>query len=99
MEVAEGRGAAIRRIFSKQFDVIVLNIRSVEDVDDLGIVSIIRYVNPSIPIIAVTSDASLETFKAAKEKGIFRLFVKPFDMEEVKDAVKMAAESGELKYT
>jgi len=87
VEIAEGRGAAIRRIFSKQFDVVVLNIRSLEDVKELGIITVIRHVDPNIPIVAITSDTSFEVIKATKEKGIFHIFIKPFDVGDIVAAV------------
>jgi len=94
VEIAEGRGAAVRRIFSKQFDVVVLNIRSIDDVNELGIIPVIRHINPNIPIVAVTSDASIQIINAAKEKGVFYLFVKPFDVEDMVSAVGEAAKKG-----
>jgi len=83
VEIAEGRGAAVRRIFSKQFDAVILNIRSIDDVTDLGIIPVIRHINSNIPIIALTSDTSLEIIKVPKEKGISHLFIKPFDVEDM----------------
>jgi len=94
VEIAEGRGAAVRRIFSKQFDVVVLNIRSIDDVNELGIIPVIRHVNSNIPIVAVTSDTSLEIIKAANEKGVSHLFIKPFDVEDMVAAVRREAKKG-----
>jgi len=98
VEVAAGRGAAVRRMLNKHFDVVVLNIRSVVDVDGLGIIPIIQHVNPNIPIVAMTSDTSLAVQQAVREKEAFCLFVKPFDVEEMVLTIKDAARTGQRSF-
>jgi len=49
-----------------------------------------KRIQPHLPIITITADASLETEKKVRPEDIFYYFVKSFDLEEMKKVVKSA---------
>jgi len=56
-----------------------------------------KRIQPHLPIITITGDASLETEKKARAEDIFYYFVKSFDLEEMKKVVKSALSKKTLR--
>jgi DNA-binding response OmpR family regulator len=61
----------------------------------LDAIAVIKRVDATLPIIAMTGYASYELEQAARAAGIFYYLVKPFSMLELTDAVKAAIRARE----
>jgi len=85
----ESGTAAIRKVLKETVHVLILDIY-MAGIDGLETISLLKRLNPNLPIIVITGNTSLGTEKKARTAGIFYYFTKPFDMEEMKKVVKSA---------
>ena len=52
-----------------------------------------KTINPDIPVIVISARNTLDTAVRASETGAFEYFPKPFDLDELTEAVQQALES------
>jgi len=89
VQTVESGVAAIRKILKEKFYALILDIY-MEGMGGFETISILKKIDPHLPIIVITGNDSLETERKIRTKGIFYYFVKPFDMKEMKEVVKLA---------
>ena len=89
VQTVESGVAAIRKILKEKFQVLILDIY-MAGIDGFETISILNRIDPHLPIIVITGNDSLQTEKKIRTKDIFYYFVKPFDMKEMKEVVKLA---------
>jgi len=79
---------------------LVLLDMKIPGMDGLDILRRIRAINPEVRIIMMTAYGELDMVKEAARLGAVRHFTKPFDIDELRDAVnaclKRADEAGRL---
>lgn len=80
-------GDALEKIVNQTVALIIVDI---EISPECNIVSAIRKVNKTVPIITVTEDDSIETQIKVRQEGIFFYFVKPFTVEDMKVVIYSA---------
>ena len=81
---------ARERIASKDFDIIITDIR-MANVNGIQILEWVVARNPRTKVIMITGYATLELAREALTKGAFDFIAKPFKMKEVRAAVRKAA--------
>lgn len=84
------RGAdALKVIESKEIDLIVTDIR-IPDINGIDLVKRARTVQPDIGAIFMTGYANLNSAKDAIKQGALDYILKPFELDEIRRAVKSA---------
>lgn len=88
-EAIEQTNILLRKIKNDLIDILILA------VDTWGgghfeLIPVIKKLNRSLPIIAISGDDSLETAARVREQGVFFYALKPLDMHEIEVAVKNA---------
>lgn len=87
--VTERAGEAIQYILSTPVDVVILGMRTV-GMSGLEALPIVNQIDPSLPVIIVADDETLETERAVRRSKIFYYLVKPVDFHELRDAIRQA---------
>jgi DNA-binding NtrC family response regulator len=94
-EVAEaGDGASAIRALSaaRHADVVLLDLR-LPDCDDLRVLSAVRRLVPTTPVIVMTAFGSPESLREARRLGAFAVLDKPFEMDALVPLVEHALDS------
>ena len=93
---AEGGAEAVAAVASRDFDVVLMDVRMPE-MDGLEATRRIRALGCAggrVPIVALTAQAFTEQVAACREAGMDSHLAKPFEMDELLMAVKCAAAAG-----
>jgi DNA-binding NtrC family response regulator len=83
--------AAIERLRSQRFDLLVTDIR-MSPVDGMEVFRSARVDQPDMPVILLTAYGSVETAIEAMKKGAFDYLTKPFKVDELLITVRRALE-------
>ncbi len=90
----------LRRLRAEQGDLLLLD-SNVEGIPAYDLMPLIKKINPTLPIIALSDDPSLELAKRVREEGIFFQAMKPIDPPEIHmavgDAIKMLGQQRRKK--
>lgn len=89
IELANGSLEALGKIEKEYFDFILTDIR-MPDMDGIELVKKARDLNPSLGIIFMTGYANLNSAKDAIKEGAYDYVMKPFELNEIRQAVKNA---------
>ena len=83
MEAADGATAVrLLQATADPVDVVLLDFR-LPDSNDLQLLSKIRVLTPSSPVILMTAFGTPEVFEGARRLGVSRILDKPFDIHEL----------------
>ena len=93
---ADDGSKAIEWVRSRPFDLILMDIRMVK-VSGLEALSVIKGINPAIPVIIITAYSSVESAIEAMKKGAYEYLMKPLDFEEMRMKMEQAMEHSRLK--
>jgi two-component system response regulator HydG len=96
VETAVGGQQGIDRMHEQRPDVILTDVR-MPNVGGLEVLLAARDLDPSIPVILMTAQASLQTAIRAVNEGAYYYIQKPFANDELVAIVRRAAESRQLK--
>ncbi len=83
---------AVEYMKDNPFDVVVTDFK-MEEIDGMEVLRKAKELNPAVRVIIITGYAKPETAKEAFQSGVFDFMVKPFRLEELKNAVKRAADA------
>jgi signal transduction histidine kinase/CheY-like chemotaxis protein len=89
IELADGSMAALSKMEREYFDFMLTDIR-MPDIDGIELAKKARELNPSIGIIFMTGYANLNSAKDAIKEGAYDYIMKPFELNEIRQAVKNA---------
>ncbi len=89
VETADRCLAALDKIGSGHFDVIIMDVKMPE-IDGIQCLSMIKKEWPAIEVIILTGHASVSLGIKGMENGAFDYCVKPIDNQELLDKVKIA---------
>ncbi len=89
IEIANGSREALEKIEKEYFDFILTDIR-MPDCDGIELVQKARKINPSLGVIFMTGYANLGTAKDAIKEGAYDYIMKPFELNEMRQAVNNA---------
>lgn len=92
-ERAENGVAALALLKAKRFDVVVSDIR-MPALDGLELVSQLQQIEPATKVILLSGHADKAIAIRAIRLGVFDLIEKPWHSEQIRDAVRAAAELG-----
>jgi two-component system response regulator HydG len=96
VETAVGGQQGIDRMHEVRPDVLLTDVR-MPGVGGLEVLLAAREMDPSLPVILMTAQASLQTAIRAVNEGAYYYIQKPFANDELVAIVRRAAESRELK--
>ena len=94
--VAEGGEAAVERLKSETFDLVVTDLR-MRKVDGLAVLKAAKEFSPRTAVLVVTAFASTETAVEAMKLGAYDYVTKPFKLDELKLTVSNALERRRLQ--
>lgn len=80
-------GELLWKVREREADILILD-SILEGLPNYELLTLIKKSSPNLPIIALTTDSSLETSKRIREGGVFFLAIKPIEIEEIKIAVE-----------
>ncbi len=83
---------ALEYMEENPFDIVVTDFK-MEEMDGMEVLRKAKELNPNARVIIITGYARPETAKEAFQSGVFDFMVKPFRLEELKNAVKRAADA------
>ena len=84
--------AAVAKLSTMPFDIIVTDLRLGGTIDGLGVQQAAVEHAPAAKVIVVTADPSVETCRTALQNGAFDYIEKPLDLDELRAVVSRAAE-------
>ncbi len=93
LERADNGVMALHRLKETRFDVVVSDIR-MPGLDGLELVSQLQTIEPSTKVILISGHADKAIAIRAIRLGVFDLIEKPWHSEQIREAVKNAAELG-----
>ncbi len=95
-QVASASGAleALDKLKQERFDFILTDIKMPE-MDGMELIQTAHQIDPSMGAIFMTGYASLDTAKKAIQEGAYDYILKPFDLQEIRDAVNQAIKKRE----
>ncbi len=82
--------SALKFMENNPFDIVVTDFK-MEELDGMEILGKVKQLNPKARVIIITGYAKPETAKEAFKSGVFDFMVKPFRLDELKEAVRRAA--------
>ncbi len=83
---------AVQFMEKNPFDIVVTDFK-MEELDGMEVLREAKRINPNARVIIITGYAKPETAKEAFKNGVFDFMVKPFRLEELKEAVLRAAKA------
>lgn len=89
IELAGGSQEALDKIKKEYFDFVLTDIR-MPDMDGIEMFKKAREMNPSLGVIFMTGYANLNSAKDAIKEGAYDYVMKPFELNEIRTAVKNA---------
>ncbi len=81
--------SALRLFPGAHTDAVLLDLR-LPDCDDLRVLSSIRQLSPSTPVIIMTAYGSPELIDEARKLGVFAVVDKPFELAEIAPLIEKA---------
>lgn len=97
IESVENIPEAMKRMKEEYFDCIILDVGA-WGTQGCAAIPIIRAVSPETKVIATTSENSRNLEVRTREQGVFYYYIKSFDPEELKLAVKNVLRKHEEKW-
>ena len=96
-EIAEARDGkeAVQKVQKVSPDLVLLDVR-LPDMDGLKVLSRIRELDPSLPIVIMTAFGTMQTAVEAMKLGAYEYLLKPFDVPVILDVVRKALATGEM---
>lgn len=83
---AAGGGEAVERISRLAVDLVLLDMK-MSGIDGLETLSMLKRIRPDVIVLIMTAYEELELLKEAMHSGASGYISKPFDIDELKDAV------------
>lgn len=93
---AGGYDEAMKHLQNESFELVIADIM-MPDADGLALLRDIKQFDPDIQVILITAYASLSSAVEALRHGAFDYITKPFQMDQIKFAVRKALETGALR--
>ncbi|HEX9112781.1 MAG TPA: response regulator, partial [Nitrospirota bacterium] len=84
-------GSALRELKAAEFDVVLTDLR-MGGIDGMDLLDRIKVRHPETRVIMVTGYATVPSAIEAMQKGAFHYIAKPFKLDEVRSAIKLALE-------
>ncbi|MCC7202999.1 MAG: sigma-54-dependent Fis family transcriptional regulator [Nitrospirae bacterium] len=92
VDIASGGDEAIRKFSSKQFDMVITDVRMANG-DGVHVLKEVKRRSPDVPVILVTAYGTIDNAVEAMKLGAFDYIMKPFSADALEDLVKRGIES------
>lgn len=89
VDTAERAVDAIQKVMHGSYAALVLDLK-LPGLGGLDAIAVVKRFDDALPIIVMTGHGSYETEQAARAAGIFYYLVKPFNLDELLEAVRAA---------
>ena len=89
IECCDSVGRRDEMLKAKDFDLLITDV-GLGDEDGLTTLDAVNVISPDMPIIVISARNTLDTAVRASETGAFEYFPKPFDLDELTEAVQQA---------
>ncbi len=96
IEIYTDSAAALAAMAKKPFDIVVTDLK-MEGIDGIEVLKRAKAMNPKTRVIIITGYASPDTAELAEQEGVFAFLAKPFRLDELKQVIYRAIESGRAK--
>jgi DNA-binding NtrC family response regulator len=93
IETYTDSAAALAAMTEKPFDIVVTDLK-MEGIDGIEVLKRVRAMNPETRVIIITGYASPDTAEQADREGVFAFLAKPFRLDELKQVIYRAMETG-----
>ncbi len=84
---------ALEKISQSSFQVVVTDLK-MKEMDGMEVLAKVKQVSPSTKVIIITGYADAGTAKLAFQQGVFEFITKPFRLDEIKQVIMRAIETG-----
>jgi two-component system response regulator HydG len=88
-EVFDNGAAALERFAQDPADVVITDLR-MKNVDGLDVLSGIKRIDPTVPVIVMTAFGGIDSAVEAMRRGAFHYVTKPFEMETLRALAERA---------
>ncbi|HET6146891.1 MAG TPA: sigma-54 dependent transcriptional regulator [Polyangia bacterium] len=88
-EVFDNGAAALERFAQEPADLVITDLR-MKSVDGLDVLSGIKRVDPTVPVIVMTAFGGIDSAVEAMRRGAFHYITKPFEMETLRGLAERA---------
>ncbi len=92
VDIASCGDEAIRKFSSKQFDMVITDVRMANG-DGVHVLKEVKRRSPDVPVILVTAYGTIDNAVEAMKLGAFDYIMKPFSADALEDLVKRGIES------
>lgn len=89
-------GEALRLLAEREYDVVLTDLR-MEEVDGVEVLRRAKELHPDCEVIMITAYASIPSAVETMKKGAYDYIAKPFKLDEVRRAVRLALERVRLR--
>jgi two-component system response regulator HydG len=96
-EVFDNGAAALERFAQEPADVVITDLR-MKSLDGLDVLSGVKRVDPTVPVIVMTAFGGIETAVEAMRRGAFHYITKPFEMETLRALAERACRERALSH-
>ena len=97
VRTAEDYDRAVEILSGESFDVVITDIK-LPDISGIDLLKEIRSIDPDTAVIMITAYASLDSAVSALRQGAFDYITKPFEVNQIKFAVRKACENRHLRH-
>ena len=94
-EITGNIAVAAERAKNVKFDCVIMDVE-LPDMKGYDAVSILKTIDPKLQIIITAADNTLELEAKVRKQDIFYYYIKSFDPEELKEAVRDALKKPEI---
>lgn len=84
---------ALLTVVEQDIGLVILDI-AIDESAGLKTVEILRKIRPRLPLVVLSGDRSLEAGRQVLQHGIFYYLLKPFDLDELDQIVRIALSTG-----
>ena len=78
---------AIQHFIEEPYDLLLIDIK-MPKLDGINTLKIIKKLKPAIPVIIFSGNTGFSYIEEMLKMGVIRYFLKPFEMEELKECIK-----------
>jgi len=87
VEISEGLTKAAERLNDVRFDCVIIDV-NLPEIEGFKAAPILKVIDPNVRIIMTAADNTIDLEEKVREQDIFYYYIKSFDPEELKEAVR-----------
>jgi DNA-binding NtrC family response regulator len=87
VEISEGLTKAAERLNDVRFDCVIIDV-NLPEIEGFKAAPILKVIDPNIQIIMTAANNTMDLEEKVREQDIFYYYIKSFDPEELREAVR-----------